>query len=970
MERQAAAKVQNTPARSNHLQTQSARSPSTAHRLLELQRSIGNQAVQCLINSQYIQTKLQVSTPGDPSEQEADRVADTVMRMREPEATQNEATTQIQTKQVASQITPLVQRESEQPIEEEKEEIIATKPIIQRAVPLAVHEDDEEEKVATKLIQRLCTECEEEKKSGEDHAEGMVHRKSAPEELPNDDEVEGQSVQPKVGQTQTPKVSKSVAANIHAMNGGGSPLPDTTRAFFEPRFGADFSQVRLHTDSRAGETARSVNARAFTVGRDIALGTGQYAPESHQGRRLLAHELTHVVQQRGAQTKVPRDVKANAYTVGQNIMFGEGQYPPRTLAGQRLLAHEPAHTLQQSSSGVIHRQASLDIALRSPGVAAQLLGSEILDGFELNRHKLTAEHKRRLLALATRLTQQLREHQLGTVEITGHTDATGDEALNDQLGQDRADEVAAFLRRAGVPARALQPESAGESDLRVLTAKAEPRNRRVEIRFLPEATTIPTPEAETAEPTKEPVIPRPEKVCKEHPEICDPITTKPETMPSCKPTNCSAYGASFDIQPPDLHLILIKSFPPKPNAEAWFKALGDERRLALQQIFNRLCQYGLLCQVRLVVKVDSGEPPVAFLDRLFDVPGHTPSVYFTSSNVKALPQLLIDTGRFCLAHGPGASQHEGPTLREISGSDSMHISVEGKDLIEVHIDRYSPVPEHPGSSLCPNEPTPAAGAHIGSELIPEKLRKFLGLPGVQAFPPPAPPAPVPEGAVAPEPPRGSGEFSLSGLTRFVLRNLLGGVLESSRVTLRGPRRKPKPPLVTPDMKRGSPDAGILSNDVVERIRRAIQEQVSPEALLPSQARVRLTEARKAAMEAGPDEEAALVAVRDKVEGELDYADAHDVAFELAVQMEKARRKGLTWVKLDLDRYGNYGELDGNARKAVVGEIRRISLILRNYLPDRAAGVNTLVLIFGAENLAVREEIRLPGWVAPEKGLFD
>ncbi|MEE9464059.1 MAG: DUF4157 domain-containing protein [Candidatus Neomarinimicrobiota bacterium] len=65
----------------------------------------------------------------------------------------------------------------------------------------------------------------------------------------------------------------------------------------EPRFGHDFSHVRVHTGARAAETARAVNAQAFTVGRDVVFGAGQYAPDAHGGRRLLAHELAHVVQQ-------------------------------------------------------------------------------------------------------------------------------------------------------------------------------------------------------------------------------------------------------------------------------------------------------------------------------------------------------------------------------------------------------------------------------------------------------------------------------------------------------------------------------------------------------------------------------------------------------------------------------------------------------------------------------------------------
>jgi Domain of unknown function (DUF4157)/L,D-transpeptidase catalytic domain len=77
----------------------------------------------------------------------------------------------------------------------------------------------------------------------------------------------------------------------------GQPLDKTTRAYMEPRFGHDFSQVRVHTDARAVESARAVNALAYTVGRNVVFGVGQYATGTMEGRRLLAHELTHVVQQ-------------------------------------------------------------------------------------------------------------------------------------------------------------------------------------------------------------------------------------------------------------------------------------------------------------------------------------------------------------------------------------------------------------------------------------------------------------------------------------------------------------------------------------------------------------------------------------------------------------------------------------------------------------------------------------------------
>lgn len=77
----------------------------------------------------------------------------------------------------------------------------------------------------------------------------------------------------------------------------GQPLDSATRAFMEPRFGFDFSGVRIHTDDNASESTKAVNARAFTVGRNIVFGRNQYAPVTHSGRELLAHELAHTLQQ-------------------------------------------------------------------------------------------------------------------------------------------------------------------------------------------------------------------------------------------------------------------------------------------------------------------------------------------------------------------------------------------------------------------------------------------------------------------------------------------------------------------------------------------------------------------------------------------------------------------------------------------------------------------------------------------------
>ncbi len=75
------------------------------------------------------------------------------------------------------------------------------------------------------------------------------------------------------------------------------------RGFFEPRFGQDFSQVRVHADAVASDSARSIGALAYTVGHDIVFAGGQYAPDNRAGQRLLAHELTHVVQQGAGQAR-------------------------------------------------------------------------------------------------------------------------------------------------------------------------------------------------------------------------------------------------------------------------------------------------------------------------------------------------------------------------------------------------------------------------------------------------------------------------------------------------------------------------------------------------------------------------------------------------------------------------------------------------------------------------------------------
>lgn len=193
--------------------------------VLALQRTVGNQAVQRMVAS--VQCKaLTVGPANDPYEQEADRVADKVLNMRD----RNEGET-MQRAPLAGSITPWAQR---QPDMGQDELQMSREAEVQRA-----------------------------------GAAGSFD--------PGDD-------------------FESLLARSR---GGGQPLQEPTRAYMEARFATDLSNVRIHTGSAAIQMSRAINAHAFTHGSDIYMGAGKYNPNSTSGKHLLAHELTHTIQQGG-----------------------------------------------------------------------------------------------------------------------------------------------------------------------------------------------------------------------------------------------------------------------------------------------------------------------------------------------------------------------------------------------------------------------------------------------------------------------------------------------------------------------------------------------------------------------------------------------------------------------------------------------------------------------------------------------
>lgn len=261
-------------------------------------------------------------------------------------------------------------------------------------------------------IQRRCAECEEESRA--------------------------LKVQRKETAADTPQVTPAVASRLSALRGGGSPLPAPTREFFEPRFGADFSRVRIHTGAQANEAAQAIGARAFTMGNDIGFSRGQFAPESTEGRHLLAHELTHTLQQ-----------GASGLASGANVQrVCEVTRPPADMAC-------PA-AVDSAGTGT-----PIMFSLDSPGLSATALGT--------------------LSAIAAAW------HQGGGVAVLrldGFASCEGAADLNWRLSCRRAQTVAAELEAPsdgspGVDNGHIELFANGETDL--FSASSLPPNRRVVI---------------------------------------------------------------------------------------------------------------------------------------------------------------------------------------------------------------------------------------------------------------------------------------------------------------------------------------------------------------------------------------------------------------------------------------------------------------------------------------------------------
>jgi hypothetical protein len=178
-----------------------------------------------------------------------------------------------------------------------------------------------------------------------------------------------------VGNAETTALLEQERSPVHDVigSGGGAPLPTDTRADMESRFGHDFGDVRVHTDAAAHESARSVNAQAYTVGPSIVFQRGNYDPASESGRHMLAHELTHVVQQRsgpvegtdagnGVKVSDPSDrFEREAVANADRVMSGPA---PSVTQG-------PAASLQRCGDEATHDDASAQREVAPPEEAEE-----------------------------------------------------------------------------------------------------------------------------------------------------------------------------------------------------------------------------------------------------------------------------------------------------------------------------------------------------------------------------------------------------------------------------------------------------------------------------------------------------------------------------------------------------------------------------------------------------------------------
>ncbi len=263
-----------------------------------------------------VQTKLTVGPSDDKYEKEADSVADAVVHNMNTRPATPGHLSSVQTK---PSVTPLLQtkcsecEEGEKQQEKEKDKKHSG---LQRKPIFESNEEPEEE-----TLQMKCDHCEKEDKKLQRKSDGTAAPAPA-----------------------------SVVAGLNSSSGSGSPLSPETNSSMSSAFGRDFSHVRVHTDQQAAAMNKELNAQAFTHGNDIYFGQGKYSANDTAGKHLLAHELTHTIQQTGGVNtkKIQRNGTTPSTTTTTPVPGTVLTGPPYILNGNEFIPNGSPPTLKLS----------------------------------------------------------------------------------------------------------------------------------------------------------------------------------------------------------------------------------------------------------------------------------------------------------------------------------------------------------------------------------------------------------------------------------------------------------------------------------------------------------------------------------------------------------------------------------------------------------------------------------------------
>ena len=261
-------------------------------------------------NSCPIQRKLTIGRPGDRYEQEADRVANQVVTSRShaPEVQRQD----ISDVQRVTLSTPAEDEKlSTAEARMEKDKVIQEKPDLQRMhapeeEPVQAQKAEEEEAVQSQEEEEAVQAQEEEEAVQAQEEEEAVQAQEEEEAVQAQEEeepIQAKACRGKPASATQKKAKPSLRGRLKNSIGKGKPLPEKLRAEMEAGFGVDFRKVKIHTDAESDQMNKALGAQAFAHGTDIYFKSGKFRPETNGGKVLLAHELTHVVQQGGGKTK-------------------------------------------------------------------------------------------------------------------------------------------------------------------------------------------------------------------------------------------------------------------------------------------------------------------------------------------------------------------------------------------------------------------------------------------------------------------------------------------------------------------------------------------------------------------------------------------------------------------------------------------------------------------------------------------